>query len=572
VVTVHAKPEITAFAFSECSNVPFVVSPSNGLNGIVPPNTLYTWNPPQLSSLSITGGQSGTNASTISGKLSNNTPIEQTVTYSVRPVSSSTGCVGANFTITITLNPCGAINNLTTVTCSGVAFEVSPRDGIDGVVPPDTRYRWDVPEVSSPSLTGGQSGSAGQLSIYGKLRNATNVVQTAVYTVFNTTELGTCDGVTFTITVFVNPTPEITEMSTVTCSGVGFELSPANGLNGIVPANTRYSWDAPSYTASLSGGATGTLVNRVFGTLTSSSNVAQTATYIVTPRATLGSCVGATFTVRVTVNPAAYINTMTRVTCSGVLFEATPIQGINGIVSDGTTYSWNEPVFTGTVTGGETKSGESRVYGLLSNRTNTTQTVTYTVFPTSSIGTCAGLSFQVIVTLNPRAEIGVLSTVICSGSSFEISPTVGIVGNIVPASTRYSWSLPAYTGSFTGLAAAGNAVSISGTLTNRWNTQETVTYSVSPLTGNCTGLPFTVVVSVNPRAEIGVLSTVVCSGSTFEVSPTLGFVGNIVPAGTLYSWSLPAYTGSFTGLATGSNAVSISGTVRNTTNSIQTLT
>jgi hypothetical protein len=333
VVTVRAKPEITAFAFSECSNVPFSVSPTNGLNGIVPPNTLYTWDPPQLSSLSITGGQSGTNAALISGRLNNNTPIVQTVTYSVRPVSSSTGCVGANFTIIITLNPCGAINNLTTVTCSGVGFEVSPRDGIDGVVPSDTRYHWNAPQVSTPSLTGGAAATPGQLSIYGNLHNATNVVQTAVYTVFNTTELGTCDGITFTITVFVNPTPEITAMTTVTCSGVAFDLSPVNGLNGIVPANTRYSWNAPSYTASLSGGQTRTLETTIFGKLTSASNVPQTATYIVTPRSA-ALCTGATFTVKVTVNPAAYINTMTRVTCSGILFEATPAQGTNGIVPD----------------------------------------------------------------------------------------------------------------------------------------------------------------------------------------------------------------------------------------------
>ncbi|MCA6484762.1 MAG: hypothetical protein IM547_05090, partial [Chitinophagaceae bacterium] len=572
VVTVHAKPEITTIAFSECSHVPFAISPTNGVNGIVPPNTLYSWNPPQLSSLSITGGQSGTNAAIFAGRLQNNTPIVQTVTYTVSPVSSSTGCAGANFTIIITLNPCGLINNLTTVTCSGVAFEVSPRDGIDGVVPSDTRYDWGLPVVSSPSLTGGQAGAAGQLSIYGNLHNATNVVQTAVYTVFNRTDLGSCDGLTFTVTVFVNPTPEISTMSTVICSGVGFELSPANGLNGIVPANTRYSWGVPTYSASLSGGQARTLENRIFGTLTSSSNVPQTATYIVTPRSA-ALCTGATFTVKVTVNPGAIINSMTRVTCSGVLFEATPVQGTNGIVPEGTLYSWNQPLFTGSVTGGEAKSGQSSIYGILSNRTNTTQTVTYTVFPSSPPGICAGLSFQVIVTLNPTPEVGAMTTVTCSGVQFVVTPTNDTNG-IVPDGSLYSWSVPTFTGTIEGgLSATNNLRTVFGTLSNRTNTTQTVTYNVVPSTvKGCTGANFTVTVTLNPTPEVGAMTAVTCSGVQFVVTPTNSTNG-IVPDGSLYSWSVPTFTGTVLGGASATNNLkTVFGSLSNRTNRTQTVT
>ncbi|MCA6470788.1 MAG: hypothetical protein IM591_10335, partial [Chitinophagaceae bacterium] len=572
VVTIHAKPEITTIAFSECSHVPFNVVPSNGTNGIVPPNTRYTWDPPQLSSLSITGGQSGVNAASIAGRLQNNTPIVQTVTYTVSPVSSSTGCAGANFTIIITLNPCGLINNLTTVTCSGVAFEVSPRDGIDGVVPSDTRYDWGIPEVSSPSLTGGQAGAAGQLSIYGNLHNATNVVQTAVYTVFNRTELGSCDGLTFTVTVFVNPTPEISTMSTVICTGVEFELSPANGLNGIVPANTSYSWDAPTYTASLSGGQTGTLENRIFGTLMSSSNVPQTATYIVTPRSA-ALCTGATFTVKVTVNPGAFINSISRVTCSGVLFEATPVQGTNGIVPEGTLYSWSEPVFTGTVTGGEAQTDKTRIYGLLSNRTNTTQTVTYTVFPSSPPGICAGLSFQVIVTLNPTPEVGAMTTVTCSGVQFVVTPTNDTNG-IVPDGSLFSWSVPTFTGTVLGGASATNNLrTVFGTLSNRTNTTQTVTYNVVPSTvKGCTGANFTVTVTLNPTPEVGAMTTVTCSGVQFVVTPTNDTNG-IVPDVSLYSWSVPTFTGTVLGAASATNNLrTVFGSLSNRTNTTQTVT
>ncbi|MCA6468117.1 MAG: hypothetical protein IM552_08960, partial [Chitinophagaceae bacterium] len=406
------------------------------------------------------------------------------------------------------------------------------------------------------------------VSISGTVRNTTNSIQTLTYSV--TTVSGGCVGLPFTVIALVNPTPEVSAMSRVVCNGVQFTVSPVNDTNGIVPESTLYTWNTPLFTASITGGDSGSDLPFIRGTLTNESNVAQQAYYNVFPR--LGNCYGAPFSLTIYLNPTPVITQMTTVTCSGVFFNITPVDGTNGIVPVGTKYRWAEPqIVGGTIIGGESKSGQDGIFGYLVNRTNVVHTATYTVIP--SIANCGdGAPFTVVVSVNPRAEIGVLSTVICSGSTFEISPTVGFAGNIVPAGTRYSWSLPAYTGSFTGLSTGSNAVSISGTVRNTWNSQQTLTYSVTTLSGDCAGLPFTVVVSVNPRAEIGVLSTVICSGSTFEISPTVGFAGNIVPAGTRYSWSLPAYTGSFTGLATGSNAVSISGTVRNTWNSQQTLT
>jgi hypothetical protein len=180
------------------------------------------------------------------------------------------------------------------------------------------------------------------------LRNGTNTVRTAVYTVIPSTEsCGPSNA--FTVTVFVNPTPEINAMSTVVCSGITFEVSPVNLLNGIVPASTSYSWEAPSVsTPSLTGGVSGA-GSFVTGNLLNGTNSVQTATYQVRPVAPTGTCTGQLFTITVTVNPGAYVVPMTTAVCSGVQFSVTPQNGVNGVIPAGTTYNWEVPVYGGSI-------------------------------------------------------------------------------------------------------------------------------------------------------------------------------------------------------------------------------
>ncbi|MFN5428761.1 MAG: PKD-like domain-containing protein, partial [Bacteroidota bacterium] len=373
---------------------------------------------------------------------------------------------------------------------------------------------------------------------------------------------GDCAGLPFTVVVSVNPRAEIGVLSTVICSGSTFEISPTVGFAGnIVPAGTLYSWSLPAYTGSFTGLATGSNAVSISGTVRNTWNSQQTLTYSVTTLS--GDCAGLPFTVVVSVNPRAEITAISRVSCNGDLFVVSPTNNTNGIVPDGTLYSWNEPAITASISGGASGTDKLFISGTLFNQSNVTQRAYYSIVPVS--GNCTGASFSLEVILNPRPVITQMTTVTCSGVFFNITPVDGTNG-IVPIGTKYRWEEPQIVG---GTIIGGESKSgqdgIFGYLVNRTNVVQTATYIVIPSIANCgDGAPFTVVVTLNPRAEIGVLSTVICSGSTFEISPTVGFAGNIVPAGTRYSWSLPAYTGSFTGLATGSNAVSISGTVRNT--------
>ncbi|MFN9998927.1 MAG: PKD-like domain-containing protein, partial [bacterium] len=373
-VFVNPRPLINAMSTVTCSGVQFTINPTNITNGIVPANTVYNWSAPSVSTVSLTGGLSGSSVNAITGTLINGTSVQQSATYTIYPTAPALGsCPGAPFTAIIYVNPQSLITEMSTTVCSGLQFNVSPTDGINGIVPVGTQYTWSTPLVSTTSLTGGQSIGTLQDGIFGTLFNATNSLQTAVYTVTpNTTSCSI--GATFTLTVYVNPTPAINAMSAVTCSGVIFEVSPVNLVNGIVPANIQYNWSAPSVSnASLTGGVSGTGAY-VFGTLLNGTSVAQTATYQVRPTGTIGNCVGSFFTVTVTVNPGAYIAPMTTAVCSGVQFSVTPQDGVNGVIPAGTTYNWGLPTYSGSLTGGQTNANQFSIFGTLTNSSNVTQT------------------------------------------------------------------------------------------------------------------------------------------------------------------------------------------------------
>ncbi|NDA64558.1 MAG: hypothetical protein EBX50_21390, partial [Chitinophagia bacterium] len=445
----------------------------------------------------------------VTGSLLNRTNNTQTVTYSVIPKSGN--CTASAFTVLLTLSPTPEITAMSTITCSGVLFTSTPVNGTNGIVPAGTIYSWNVPTFTV-SVSGGQS-DINKVQISGTLRNGTNVSQQAYYRVIP--QAGDCSGASFTLTVILNPIPEINAMSAVTCSGVLFRVTPTNNIDGLVPVGTLYKWDLPTYTATMTGGQTGLAQNSIFGTLRNTVNTLQTATYIVTP--SISNCgEGLPFTVTVSVPPTPEINVITTVTCSGVAFVVTPTNITDGIVPNGTLYTWAIPSFTGSVTGGVSASNyPTIVTGKLLNRTNTVQTVTYKVNPIS--GVCAGTSFTVIVTLNPTPEITAMTRVICSGTPFVVTPTNNVNG-IVPSDTRYSWSAPIFTGSVTGGVSASNVLTIvSGTLLNRTNTVQTVTYLIEPntISGSCFGTLFTLTISLNPTPEIVALSTVTCSGVTF---------------------------------------------------------
>jgi hypothetical protein len=311
-------------------------------------NTTYTWLSPTTSSSSLTGGVGNSQTTSITGTLNNSSNTTQTAVYTVVPTfgTCSAGNAGNSFTVTVYVNPQPVINTMSAVICTGTSFSLTPINGANGFVPAGTTYSWGVPSYNNASLSGGQSAAVGQSNIFGTLFNPTNTTYTATYTVIAATP--NCGGTVFSVFVTINPKPAITPMSTTICNGV-FAVTPTNGANGVVPVNTFYTWGIPTpSSSSLTGGIAGTGTSNITGTLSNSSNVTQTAVYLVTP--SFGQCSGLTqsgnaFTVTVYVNPTPVINAINRTICTGSPFVITPTQGTDGFVPTGTQYTWGVPSY-----------------------------------------------------------------------------------------------------------------------------------------------------------------------------------------------------------------------------------
>jgi hypothetical protein len=101
---------------------------------------------------------------------------------------------------------------------------------------------------------------------------------------------------------------------------------------------------------------------------------------------------------------------------------------------------------------------------------------------------------------------------ICSGDLINLDPAA-IGGNIVPLGTKYTWLSPSANpgGSLLSSVALSNQDSFIASLTNTTNAVATATYTVTPvLTSGCSNsAQFTIVVTVNPKATIGTLTTTI---------------------------------------------------------------
>ena len=229
---------------------------------------------------------------------------------------------------------------------------------------------------------------------------------------------------------------------------------------------------------------------------------------------------------------------------------------------------------TGGLTGGATGTAQTSISGTLTNPTNVPQTATYTVTPTS--GSCAGATFTIVATINPKPVIPAQTATICSGTAFTTSPA-NSGATIVPASTTYTWTVATNT-NVTGQSNQTTAQSsISQTLTNSTNTVQTVVYTVTPTSGaqgSCPGATFTLSVTVNPTPVISNQTEVICSNGSFNITLNNGIpsTSSIIPLNTTYSWSTPTVTGGITGGVSGTSQSSIFGTLSNPTTSVQTAT
>ena len=136
---------------------------------------------------------------------------------------------------------------------------------------------------------------------------------------------------------------------------------------------------------------------------------------------------------------------------------------------------------------------------------------------------------QVIV--NPNPVISLFNREICNGTAFTVIPDI-TNGDIVPAGTTYTWSMPVINpaNSVSGASAQSTAQGlISQTLTNTTTSSATVTYTVTPLSGVCPGNDFNIIVIVNPTIiPIVIVKNISCFGIV-DGSLSVSISGGIPP-------------------------------------------
>ena len=238
MLTVNAAPAVPGAITGTATQCPGLTLQGYSITA-VPTATTYTWTVP--AGWTITAGAGTTSITVTTGSAGQNGNITVTA-------GNSCGTSAAS-SLAVTINERPVIADKTAAVYSGVSFTVSPVNGTD-IVPAGTTYSWPLPVVTG-GLTGGATGS-GQAVISGTLNNATSSAQTATYTI--TPSNGSCPGSTFTLTVTINPIPVISDMTGAVCSGQAFTVTPTDGVNGIVPAGTTYSWPAPVVTGGITGG------------------------------------------------------------------------------------------------------------------------------------------------------------------------------------------------------------------------------------------------------------------------------------------------------------------------------
>ncbi|MFN6388201.1 MAG: PKD-like domain-containing protein, partial [Bacteroidota bacterium] len=568
-VIVHAKIRPLDQMSIVCSGQTFNATAM----GSVPVGTLYSWTVPNVTG-GLTGGITGTAQNNITGTLINPTNTVQTATYTVTPilVAPFDLCEVYDFVTVVTIHPKASIANVAAQICSSESYSLTPQNTGSDIVPLNTNYTWTI-QTNNTNIAGQNSQFAPQTSFAQQLTNLTNTDQTIVYLV--TPKSGMCAGDNFTVTITVHPKPKIMPQVATVCSGTAFVVNPVNTVIDIVPAGTTYTWTVLTNNNNILGQSDVSVSNNtVSQVLTNTTNQSQNLTYQVTPTSGAGGgCVGNNFFVHVTVTPKPFVVDQQTEICSGSTFSVVPANGNGNIVPGGSLYSWNIFTNNSNITGQANETNEHPViYQTLVNTSNVDQTIVYEVRPRT--GSCIGTTFKVSVVVDPAPTIPNQLITICSENTLTLNPS-SIVGAVVPINSTYTWTIATNNNSLTGQQAQniGQAV-ISQTLSNTTNTQQTIVYSVasvSGVTGGCAGSPFTLTVQVDPKPTITNQTTEVCSGGSFVASLSNGN-GNIVPAGTTYTYTIETNNNLITGQSIQSNAQSnISQALVNTTNTDQVI-
>jgi uncharacterized protein (TIGR02145 family) len=498
VVTVNPNPTIVTQTATICSGSAFYITPRNGGGNVVPNGTTYTWSVPVSNPTgAVVGGIAQTTGiGTISQTLTNLTITPVTIIYTVTPSSGT--CIGSTFNIIVTVNPKPVSLALTNKSfCSGVATTpIVFNNTVTG-----TTYAWTNSSPLIGLLTANGSGSIPVFtptnSGFAAIISAISVIATA----------NGCSSLAETFTITVNPSASVTfsPAPQTICSG----NNSANVTLSSTTPGVSFAWTAiaPINTTGVVTSGTATIPSQF---ITNSTNADISVTYNATATTSSGAnCLGALYPYVINIKPKSYITeAFTSTACSGSAFTITPANSSLNSVPAGTIYSWPAPTVTGGMTGGLAGINQTNIFGTLNNLTNTVQTATYNVTPTS--GTCVGSTFTITVAVSPTGSPTAVAQTFCTSAT---------VANLVATGTAIKW----YATLTGGAVLASTTALVTGT-----------TYYASQTVGTCESTRTAVAVTITPLTAPTAVAQSFCNSAT---------VANLVATGTAIKWYAAATGG-----------------------------
>jgi Leucine-rich repeat (LRR) protein len=426
------------------------------------------------------------------------------------------GCIVSE--LTVHYEPISGYSETTQVVCSGSVASVSLQNFISGTSSP-VSFEWNASAENS-GVDGESLSVKNSSTISDNLTNLTSTDQYLTYNVTATSATATTCKSSFDVDVVVHPIPQGANTPISICSGgnPNVELQ-ASISNGVTADSFEFiAVDNSNVTGEYTSGSSGYYIT---GIHTSTSAVPEEVIYVVTPRSGLGGfCPGNTFDVIVTVNPKPSI-IGPAVVCAGVTDINYTTEAGHG------PYSWSASGGSQQIDASTTDEsfriqwdtpGDFNI-GLqeYTNSFGCTAVPYLTVHvdggaPAGSNGTDASCS-NVAANYDLQAQVG-------SPSSFSwiATPNPNVTGESVLALTT---------------------AFITDDLVNITNSDQMVSYTVTP-TGICgTGSSFTVEVTVHPEPVAIAGNAVVCgkgvvgfdltSRVTNEVSTSFQWSANSVP-------------------------------------------
>lgn len=472
----------------------------------------------------ITGFSDGIglkNNAVINYLLANSGTVQQSLTFTVKPRVQ--GCYGTSQAATVKVNPTPDITPVPALEniCDGEQTAVQ----LNTVTTPVTDVSFNYTTTATSGATGFSNNVIGKTPgsfINDVLHNSTTSRQTVNYRIVP--YFRTCEGPADTVTVHVDPKPNISVTPTVITICDSTAASFTVSTTTTPTDSIHFSYYAIPVTGvtgypltTVSGVSNGTTISHI---LRNTTNAPQVVSFVVRPYG-LG-CVGDSVVVQVTVNPVPVVTTSctSQTICSNALTSInlqTPTAPTGSISFDYTATNSDGGVtgFSSLVTG---LVNNSTIGDNLKNSANNPRTVLYAITPRA--GTCVGKSKTVTVTVDPVPKMvpSVTSQTICNNTVADIvlsTPTTPV------DSVRFRYTVIA-TGGVTGFTTPVTGLSdsavIGDVLNNPTFFQQTVTYQVVPTFNACVGSEVDVAVTVNPIPDaVASYTSSLCDGSTTNI-------------------------------------------------------